>query len=103
MSVLAFYTQTAKLPLYFLIFNIHLMTDTEVLKITLSDYQSTMLADMGLQNLLTIHTDARYGQAEDIVEKLKGGEAVDVTLKKEGSTTFFRGLKSYKLKYTQPA
>lgn len=78
------------------------MTSTEKIDINLSDYKSTLMADMGLQNLFTLHTDSKYAQAEDLVEKLKKGEAVSISISKEGSTSFLRGLKTYKLNYSLP-
>lgn len=67
--------------------------------IQLSEYKSTNLADFGLQNLLSMHTGAKYGEAESLVEKLKSGEEVSVSLEESASAPFIRGLKTYKLKY----
>ena len=78
------------------------MTEEEKkIVVTLSEYKSDMMADMGLQNLLAMHTKSDYDTSEKLVEQLKNGEEVTVRLDKEGSTSFFRGLKSYKLKYAQ--
>ena len=78
------------------------VSDEKIMSVEMSEYKSTMLADMGLQNLLSMHTDAKYGKAEEIVNDLKEGKSVTVQLPKEGSTSFFRGLKNYKLKFTEP-
>ncbi len=78
------------------------VSDEKIMSVEMSEYKSTMLADMGLQNLLSMHTDAKYGKAEEIVNDLKEGKTVTVQLPKEGSTPFFRGLKNYKLKFTEP-
>lgn len=78
------------------------MTATEKLNINLSDYQSTLLADMGLQNLFTLHTDSKYAQAESLVEQLKNGQSISLSVKKDGSAIFLRNLKNYKLNYSLP-
>lgn len=72
------------------------------MNITIKEYQSTNISDFGLQNLLSMHTEAKYGEAESMVEQLKSGESISIQIAEQASAGFLRGLKNYKLKYDTP-